>query len=42
MNNFQSESLKPYPGKFEPLREDKKLKMSDQLEKLYKKENEKS
>mgnify|MGYP001156783624 CR=1 FL=1 len=42
MNNFQYESLKPYPGKFEPLRENKTAKIRSQLEKLYRKENEKS
>ena len=42
MDNFRYESLKPYPGKFEPLREDKTAKIRSQLEKLYRRENEKS
>ena len=41
MDNFRYESLKPYPGKFEPLREDKTSKIRSQLEKLYRRENEK-
>ena len=42
MDNFRYESLNPYQGKFEPLREDKTLNIRSQLEKLYRRENEKS